>query len=64
MTELPGQISLYPFFPKSGFQWLYSHFGLWFDNGEFDLNPPRKLNGLFPDIKPLSVKDFLEQSWK
>ncbi|KAH6983205.1 hypothetical protein BKA56DRAFT_631571 [Ilyonectria sp. MPI-CAGE-AT-0026] len=64
MTELPGQISLYPFFPKSDFQWLYSHFGLWFENGEFDLNPPQKLNDVFPDIKPMSVKDFLEQSWK
>ncbi|KAF2676637.1 NAD(P)-binding protein [Lentithecium fluviatile CBS 122367] len=53
MTELPSQIPCYETFSKPQFQWfiIYAHI-------------PGELNAIFPDIKPITVKDMLETYWK
>ncbi|KAI8278159.1 hypothetical protein K4K60_006490 [Colletotrichum sp. SAR11_57] len=65
-TELPGQISAYPFFPKEAYQALAGTFGWWFENGTFDIPPSGKktLNELFPEIKAWKVKEILDKAWK
>ncbi|OLN93245.1 Isoflavone reductase IRL 2-like protein [Colletotrichum chlorophyti] len=66
VTELPSQFHAYPFFPKAALQGLVSTFGLWFEDGSFDLPPAgtKTLNEVFPDIKPWTVKNLLETAWK
>jgi len=64
ITELPSQVPVYPFFPKKMLQGLFAVFGLWFDDGSFDLHPGEgslDLNAKFPEIKPLKVKEVLQQ---
>ncbi|EXJ92426.1 hypothetical protein A1O3_00977 [Capronia epimyces CBS 606.96] len=66
ITELPAQVPAYPFFPKEQLQGLFAIFGLWFDDGSFDLpTQPEEgsvdLNTKFPDIKPLTVKGLFQQ---
>ena len=63
-TELPGQVSLYQFFPKPALQSMAAAFGLWFEDGIFDPKPAKFLNETFPEIKPLKVKELLEKAWK
>ncbi|KAK4248804.1 isoflavone reductase [Corynascus novoguineensis] len=63
-TELPGQVPLYSFFPKPVMHSMIAAFGLWFEDGVFDLKPVRFLNESFPEIKPLTVKEMLDKSWK
>jgi hypothetical protein len=66
-TELPGQVPLYPFFPKPVQQAMGAGFGCWFDDGVFDMKPPngaRFLNDTFPHIEPLTIKELLEKAWK
>lgn len=38
-------------------------YGLWIETGGFDLDESRALNKEFPDIKPISVREFLQQAW-
>ncbi|GAB1316920.1 hypothetical protein MFIFM68171_07130 [Madurella fahalii] len=64
ITELPGQASLYEFFPKPFLQAVGAAFGLWFDEGVFDLKPAKFLNETFPEIQPLKVKELLDKAWK
>lgn len=64
VTELPGQVPLYQFFPKSLLQNYVAAFGLWFEDGHFDLKPTKFLNETFPEIKPLKVKEMLDKAWK
>jgi hypothetical protein len=64
ITELPAHVPVYPFFPKEQLQFVFAVFGLWFDGGSFDLRPGQgslDLNARFPEIKPLKVKDVLQQ---
>jgi len=64
ITELPAHVPVYPFFPKEQLQFIFAVFGLWFDGGSFDLRPGQgslDLNAKFPEIKPLKVKDVLQQ---
>ncbi|KAK1509223.1 uncharacterized protein CCOS01_15739 [Colletotrichum costaricense] len=65
-TELPSQVPAYQFFPKEAYQGMASVFGLWFENGSFDIPPAgkRTLNQIFPDIKAWTVKEILETAWK
>jgi len=63
-TELPGQVPLYSFFPKPVMHSMIAAFGQWFEDGLFDLRPVRFLNESFPEIKPLTVKEMLDKSWK
>lgn len=64
ITELPAHVPVYPYFPKQHLQGLFAVFGLWFDDGSFDLQPGEgslNLNSRFPDVKPLKVKGILEK---
>lgn len=64
-TELPSQVPFYQFLPKPALQAYACAFGLWFEDGTFDLKPPNKfLNESFPEIKTLKVKEMLEMAWK
>ncbi|KAK4155293.1 isoflavone reductase [Chaetomidium leptoderma] len=64
ITELPGQIPLYPFFPKPAQDAIGAAFGLWCEDGVFDHKPAKFLNETFPEIKPLTAKALLEKAWK
>ncbi|KAK3362517.1 hypothetical protein B0T25DRAFT_524497 [Lasiosphaeria hispida] len=63
-TELPSQVPFYQFLPKPILQGMAASFGLWFDRGLFDLKPAKFLNQDFPEIKPMTVKEMLDQAWK
>ncbi|KAK7417725.1 hypothetical protein QQX98_004381 [Neonectria punicea] len=63
ITELPGQVAAYSYFPKEWVQKLFSVFGYWVTEGVFDFPEEKALNKLFPDIKVTTVKDMLNQSW-
>ena len=64
VTELPAQVAAYAFVPKEVFQSLAATFGLWFEEGVFDLKPDRFLNEAFPEIRTMKVKEMLEEAWK
>ncbi|GJC83394.1 oxidoreductase swnN [Colletotrichum liriopes] len=66
VTELPSHIPVYPFFPKEALQGMVSVFGLWFNDGTFDVPPSgtKTLNEIFPGIKAWTVKDILNTAWK
>ncbi|KAK0730249.1 hypothetical protein B0H67DRAFT_526937 [Lasiosphaeris hirsuta] len=63
-TELPSQVPFYQYLPKPILQGMAASFGLWFEKGLFDLKTPKFLNQDFPDIKPLKVKEMLDQAWR
>lgn len=63
-TELPGQVPLYQFMPKVAVQNYGAVFGLWFEDGTFDLEPEKFLNETLPEVKPMAVKEMLERAWK
>ncbi len=64
VTELPVHPSLYPYVPKQFLQSISAVFGLWFEEGVFDYKPARFLNEVFPEIKPLKIKEMLDTAWK
>ncbi|WYZ35333.1 hypothetical protein EsH8_I_001609 [Colletotrichum jinshuiense] len=64
ITELPGQISAYSYFPKKWAQRLYSVFGFWVTEGVFDFPEDKALNKHFPLIEVTKVKDMLQAAWK
>ncbi|KAF9634761.1 hypothetical protein BFW01_g5656 [Lasiodiplodia theobromae] len=64
ITELPGQVAAYSYFPKEWVQKLFSVFGLWVTRGVFDLPTENALNKRFPGIKVTTVKEMLDQAWK
>lgn len=33
-------------------------------NGVFDLPRENRLNARFPDVRPLTMREFLEQTWQ
>ncbi|KAM0562002.1 hypothetical protein ACHAPJ_002444 [Fusarium lateritium] len=63
VTELPGHISMYTRVPKAIFHRVQAAYGLWSEKGAFDLDASKTLNDAFPDIEPISVKDFMEEAW-
>ncbi|KAF5231480.1 hypothetical protein FANTH_13392 [Fusarium anthophilum] len=60
VTELPGHIPVYPFFPKDAWQTIMSELGVFFDQGGFDFQPEKTLNSLFPEIKVTTARDVLD----
>ncbi|KAH7129880.1 hypothetical protein B0J13DRAFT_644911, partial [Dactylonectria estremocensis] len=64
ITELPGQVPGYAFFPKEMLQGMFAVFGIMFEEGQFNFEPKQSLNDLFPEIKPVSVKEMIEIGWK
>ncbi|EXF74949.1 hypothetical protein CFIO01_08404 [Colletotrichum fioriniae PJ7] len=64
VTELPGQVAAYSYFPKQWTQKLFSTFGFWVTEGLFDFPKDRALNQVFPHLKVTGVKEMLQKSWK
>jgi hypothetical protein len=65
VSELPSHSHLYPFFPKEAMQGMFASFGRLFAAGEFDLksNSSNSLNERYPDIKPRTVKELVQEAW-
>ncbi|KAL6406666.1 hypothetical protein AUP68_09467 [Ilyonectria robusta] len=63
ITELPGQVAAYSYFPKKWVQGLFSVFGYWVTESVFDFPDEKALNKKFPDIKVTTVKEMLSH-WK
>lgn len=64
ITELPGQVAAYTYFPKDWTQKLYSVFGLWVTKGVFDFPDHKVLNHRFPGIRVTTVKEMLDKAWQ
>ncbi|GKT80691.1 NmrA-like family protein [Colletotrichum tofieldiae] len=64
ITELPGHVAAYPFWPKEQLQGLFAKFGLMFEAGVFDIKAEPSVAQDFPDIKLRSLKELLEEAWK
>ncbi|KAK3985330.1 isoflavone reductase [Cladorrhinum sp. PSN332] len=66
VTELPGQKVLYAFIPKEALQGMAAVFGLWFEEGLFDLKPGkgRKFLNEVVGVETLKVKEMLDAAWK
>ncbi|KAL6407494.1 nmra-like family protein [Ilyonectria robusta] len=62
ITEIPAHVPSYAAFPKEAYQQMMATFGLWFDDGSFNLASlgVKDLTQVFPEIKPLKVKNILE----
>ncbi|KAL4876544.1 hypothetical protein BJY04DRAFT_231562 [Aspergillus karnatakaensis] len=59
-TELPFHHDAYGSVPKDVLQRILATFALLFEQGLLDFPEERAVNRLFPEIKPLKVKDVLE----
>ncbi|GCB22405.1 hypothetical protein AAWM_05290 [Aspergillus awamori] len=64
ITELPCYSATFAAVGKELTKQLYAQNGLWIIGKELDLRPASTLNEIFPDIKPMSLREFLELSWK
>ncbi|GKZ28557.1 hypothetical protein AbraIFM66950_009448 [Aspergillus brasiliensis] len=64
VTELPCYSAVFAAVGKELSKQLYSQTGLWILNNELDLRPASTLNEIFPDIKTMSLREFLELSWR
>ncbi|KAJ4317073.1 hypothetical protein N0V84_007526 [Fusarium piperis] len=64
VTELPGQVAAYSYFPKEWAQRLFSAFGIWVTESVFDFPDEKLLNRQFPDIKVTTVREMLQSAWK
>jgi hypothetical protein len=65
VTELPSHSAMYPFFPKEAMQGMFASFGLLFAYGNFDfkVDSTNSLNERFPNIKPRTVKELVQEAW-
>ncbi|OJJ74012.1 hypothetical protein ASPBRDRAFT_74217 [Aspergillus brasiliensis CBS 101740] len=64
VTELPCYSAVFAAVGKDLSKQLYSQTGLWIINNELDLRPAGTLNDIFPDIKSMTLREFLELSWR
>ncbi|RMJ19900.1 hypothetical protein CDV36_000427 [Fusarium kuroshium] len=64
ITELPCHVPAYPFFPKAHLQGLYAILEMLMVLGEFNLPSDKAINNQLPDIKMLTAKEMLNQTWK
>ncbi|THZ76032.1 hypothetical protein D6C84_08938 [Aureobasidium pullulans] len=63
-SELPSHASIYRYFPKEKLRYMFAAFGMWVVQGYFNLPEDKAINHKFPNIKPLSVKRMLSDSWQ
>lgn len=63
ITELPGHAASYDKFPKERLQWFLAIFELWMATGRARVPREGSLNEMFPDIKPLTVREMMERYW-
>ncbi|KAI8656196.1 NAD(P)-bd-dom domain-containing protein [Fusarium keratoplasticum] len=64
ITELPCHVPAYSFFPKEHLQGLYAILEMLMVLGEFDLPSEEAINNQLPDIKMLTAREMLNQTWK
>jgi hypothetical protein len=63
ITELPSHAESYSFLPKEKLQAVLSAFGRWTIAGDFNMPEEGSLNQRFPEIKPRSIRDVLQEGW-
>lgn len=63
VTELPGHLASYEFYPKPLLQKVFASFGLYITRGLVDLPEENSLNQKFPEIKTKSIKEIVD-AWK
>ncbi|OJJ70460.1 hypothetical protein ASPBRDRAFT_180355 [Aspergillus brasiliensis CBS 101740] len=64
VTELPGHVKSYSKFPKDRLQWFLAIFETWMATGQARIAREGSLNEMFPEIKPLTARQLMEQYWK
>jgi hypothetical protein len=64
VTDLPCYTPTFTTIGKEQAKGIFSQLGLWIAAGEMDFQPASTLNAAFPDIKAMTVREFLELSWK
>ncbi|PWY67392.1 NmrA-like family protein [Aspergillus eucalypticola CBS 122712] len=64
VTELPCYETTFAVVGKEMTKQLFAQTGLWIIGNELDLRPVSTLNETFPDIKTMTLRRFLELSWK
>ncbi|KAH7354533.1 hypothetical protein B0T11DRAFT_230117 [Plectosphaerella cucumerina] len=64
LTELPNHRAAYSFFPKEHLQWLYVKLELMMAQGLLNLPSEKDITKEFPDIKLLTAKEMLDQTWR
>ncbi|KAE8355884.1 NAD(P)-binding protein [Aspergillus coremiiformis] len=63
MTLLPSHLPVRALFQDGQLETVLSAFGLWFNDGAYNLTADRTLNDTFPEIKTRKVRDFLQEAW-
>lgn len=63
VTKLPCQDVIYQWIPEEAGR-LCADYGLWSERGVLNLQPEHTLNEQFPEIKALTVKEFLQKAWQ
>ncbi|KAF2821232.1 NAD(P)-binding protein [Ophiobolus disseminans] len=64
ISELPGHVPLYPFFPKESLQGMCSMFEMLMAKGFLNLERSGSLNEKFPDVKTKSARELVTEAWK
>ncbi|PYH37835.1 NmrA-like family protein [Aspergillus neoniger CBS 115656] len=64
ITELPGHVKSYSKFPKDRLQWFLAIVETWMTTGQARISRQGSLNEMFPEIKPLTARQMMEQYWK
>ncbi|KAF5613859.1 isoflavone reductase like IRL [Fusarium subglutinans] len=65
LSELPGHEAMFANIPapKAVMKKVMSAYGLLAESGGFNLDESKALNKDFPNIKPITVREFLEDAW-
>ncbi|KAF5641415.1 hypothetical protein F52700_3356 [Fusarium sp. NRRL 52700] len=64
VSDLPGHSKDFKRYPKEIVLPFLSIFERWTAEGLSEVKPEGSLNEMFPEIKPLTVKDLMDQHWK
>ncbi|PYH71689.1 NmrA-like family protein [Aspergillus vadensis CBS 113365] len=64
ITELPGHVKSYNKFPKDRLQWFLAIVETWMATGQARIAREGSLNEVFPEIKPLTARQMMEQYWR
>ncbi|KAF7595987.1 hypothetical protein BBP40_004133 [Aspergillus hancockii] len=64
LTGLPCYTDTYNVIGKEQVKGLYTQVGLWVADREMDLQPSFTLNSAIPGLKPMTLKEFLDLSWR
>lgn len=64
VSELPGTDVLYAYFPQHELLDTVAGLGQWRVQGLLELARKGTLNDQFPGLKPLTIREILDQCWK